>query len=163
MGTMLRQTRKLIRSMDLPGTPAVELLKSQAVEGARALDAALAAGRPLSAALRMHGEAVKALKASEVPPPPPEPEDPVGPVADADDMDLWLAAIHGPSVTCQPGFPAVRPGRCDRCDAAPMARAMYGRRHPERPGHEFGMSREECACARCAAELAIVRESMGKI
>lgn len=148
-GEMERSTRKLIRSMDLEGTPAQKLLIAQAVSGARALDEALAAGRPLSAAHKMHAAAVKALEAS-IPPPPSEPVDD----GDPEDLDLWQAAIHRPSDQCQDSFPVVTPGACGACDAAPGARVLYGRKHPDEPGHGYGMRREQCGCAECVAELA---------
>lgn len=155
-GEILKQTRKLIRSLDLRDTPEVALLKAQAVAGARALDEALAQGRPLSAPNRMHADAVKALKAAVVPPPPPPP----GPVSedDRDDITVWVAAIHRPSVVCQSAFPLVMPGACQRCDAAVMARALYGRRHPEKPRHEYGFSRADCGCQECAEEAAAAGE-----
>jgi hypothetical protein len=153
---MERGTRKLMRSMDLERTPAQELLVAQAIAGARALDKALAAGRPLSAAHRMHAEALKALEASILPPPVEEVVD-----GDPDDLGLWIAAIHRPSVRCQDSFPLVTPGECGDCDAAPRARAMYGQKHPDEPGHEYGMGRELCGCARCVAELASVVEEAG--
>lgn len=149
-GAMERATRKLIRSMGLEGTPAQKLLITQAVAGAKALDEALAAGRPLSAAHRMHAQAVKMLEAAAGPPPL------VGHAVDDDpgDVLLWVAALHRASVVCQEAYPAAVPGACADCDAAAEARVLYGRKHPDVPGHEYGMGREECRCVDCLAELA---------
>ncbi len=148
-GSMERSTRALIRSMGLERTPAQKLLVAQAVAGARALDDALAAGRPLSAAQRMHERAVKALEAS-IPPPPAEPVGDDG----EDDVLVWVATLHHPTMECQPEYPAVTTGVCAACDAAPAARASYGLKHPDEAGHSYGMSRADCGCPECLAELA---------
>jgi hypothetical protein len=142
--------------MDLERTPGQALLIAQAIAGARALDEALAAGRPLSAAHRMHAEAMKALEASIDPPPVEEVVD-----GDPDDVGLWIAAIHRPSVRCQDSFPVVMPGQCGDCDAAPRARGLYAQKRPDEPGHGYGMDREQCGCAGCVAELAAVVEDAG--
>ncbi|WP_146072480.1 hypothetical protein [Arthrobacter sp. 4R501] len=144
--------------MGLEATPAQALLIAQAVAGARALDEALAAGRPLSAAHRMHEAAMKALEASILPPPPVEVVD----AGDPGDVGLWLAAIHRPSVRCQDSFPVVTPGACGDCDAAPRARAWYGQKHPDEPGHGYGMGRELCGCAVCVSELAAAAQVEGE-
>lgn len=145
---MERQTRKLIRSMGLERTPAQELWIAQAMAGARALDEALASGRPLSAAHRLHDAAIKELEASIRP--SAEPVDAAD--VEPDDLTLWVAAIHRPSVECQRAYPAVTPGQCGACDTAVVARAQYGKRHPDKPGHEYGMSREQCGCLLCRGQ-----------
>lgn len=146
-GDMERQTRKLIRSMGLERTPAQQLWIAQAMAGARALDEALASGRPLSAAHRLHDAAIKELEASIRP--SPEPEGAVD--AEPDDLTLWVAAIHRPSVECQGAYPVVTPGECAACDAAVVARVRYGKRHPDEPGHEYGMSWKQCGCSECTS------------
>lgn len=155
-GSIERSTRALIRSMGLEGTPAQKLLVAQAVAGARALDDALAAGRPLSAAQRMHERAVKALEAS-IPPPPAEPVGEDG----EDDVLVWVATLHHPTIECQPDYPAVTPGECAACDVAPGARASYGLKHPEEPGHSYGMNRADCGCPECLAGLAMAEQGGG--
>jgi hypothetical protein len=151
---MERNTRQLIRSMDLEGAAAQKLLVAQALAGARALDEALAAGRPLSAAQRMHERAVKALQATVAPlPPEDDAKD-----DDPDDVLLWVKAMHRPTIRCQQAFPVVTPGECGACDAAAEARVQYGREHPDVPGHGYGMSRGECGCAECLPELAAAQD-----
>ncbi|MFJ6155553.1 hypothetical protein ACIQF8_01275 [Pseudarthrobacter sp. NPDC092184] len=147
-GEMERRTRALIRSMALEGTAAQKLLVAQAVAGARALDEALAAGRPLSAAHKLHDAAIKGLEASMQAPEPDGPGE-----NGTSNLELWVAAIHRPSVECQGAYPVVTPGECVACDEAVVARAQYGARNPDKPGHEYGMSREQCGCADCGAAL----------
>lgn len=79
---------------------------------------------------------------------------------EGDDFDLWLEAIHTPSVRCQPAFPAVIQGVCEDCDHAVIARRTYGLRHPDKPAHEYGTPRTTCGCQQCVAELAAAAASV---
>lgn len=146
-GEMERKTRALIRAMCLEGTPEQSMLVSQAIAGARTMDEALAPGGKrymLTAGHRLQREALAALRACDVSGAPA-----VQPDEGASDVLLWVAAIHRPSIECQGAYPVVTPGECEACDAAVVARAQYGKRHPDEPGHEYGMSREQCGCEQC--------------
>lgn len=147
-GEMERRTRALIRAMCLEGTPEQSMLVAQAVAGARTMDEALAPGGKrymLTAGHRLQRDALAALRASAVAVEPTS-----APAAEEDtDLEVWLAAIHRPSVECQNAYPAVTPGECGACDAAVVARVQYGARHPDEAGHEYGMSREQCGCDQC--------------
>jgi len=156
-GEMERRTRKLIRAMRLAGTPEQEMLVAQAIAGARTMDEAMAEGGKryiITVGHRLQRDALAALRASVGPPPEPEP----AMVDERDDLALWVAAIHRPTIVCNPDFPLVVPGVCAACDAAVLARAVYGRRHPEEPGHAYGMNRRECGCPPCSAEEAAARD-----
>lgn len=149
-GEMERRTRKLIKAMRLAGTPEQEMLVAQALAGARTMDEAMADGGKryiITVGHRLQREALAALRAS-VGPLEPEPAK----ADERDDLALWIAAIHRPTVDCTPVYPRVLPGVCAACDSAVVARAVYGRRHPEEPGHAYGMNRRECGCPSCVAE-----------
>lgn len=157
-GKIEKSTRKTIKAMGLEGTEEQKMLVEQAIAGAKIMDEAMTGDRKryiVSTGHRLQREALAGLRASVLPAPPPDEN---AGSTEEDDMGLWVAAIHRPSVRCQDSFPVVTPGACGDCDAAPRARAMYGQKHPDEPGHGYGMGRELCGCARCVAELASVVE-----
>ncbi|MDV8146261.1 hypothetical protein [Arthrobacter sp. B10-11] len=153
-GPVEKSTAKAIKEMRLVGSAEQDRLTIVALSGARAVDQALAPDGKrysLAAGNSMLKDAMNQLKAAAVAPPPPVrgPE-----LSETDVLDLWMESTHGASILCQPDYPRLTPGACGACDRALVARAEYGRLRPEEPGHEYGMSRAECGCAKCAGELA---------